>query len=230
MYGLEPVVVRLASMVAQTVAKSMLTPKPGAGLVADPLRPLPKPAGPEKLARALADRIAAAYASGPEHERLAAVAAVQDTFATAGPLDAKRLFAADLEPVRLADELRRPAADLGERARDLYGELLRLCCAHLVEQLTAHPTFTARAAVEHTQRTGALLRERAVLGPVGDAAALVFEQRYADFVAGTHSRLELFGVTLGGRGVRNGRWTRRISASRWTTSLPVSHTARRSLH
>ncbi|MFF8592766.1 hypothetical protein ACF061_15190 [Streptomyces sp. NPDC015220] len=86
MHGLEAVVVRLASTVAQTVAKSVLTPKPGAGLVADPVRPLPKPAGPEKLARVLGERIASAYASLPEHERLAAVAAVQDTFAAAGPI------------------------------------------------------------------------------------------------------------------------------------------------
>ncbi|WP_234377195.1 NACHT domain-containing NTPase [Streptomyces sp. TP-A0356] len=198
MHGLEAVVVRLASTVAQTVAKSVLTPKPGAGLVADPVRPLPKPAGPEKLARVLGERIASAYASLPEHERLAAVAAVQDTFAAAGPIDADRMFAADLDPGRLADELRRSVADLAEQARDLYGELLQLCCAHLVEQLTAHPTFAARAAVEHTRRTGALLRERPVTGPAGESA-LGFEQRYADFVAGTHSRLELFGVTLGGR-------------------------------
>lgn len=194
MHGLEAVVIRLAS----TVAKSVLTPKPGAGLVADPVRPLPKPAGPEKLARVLGERIASVYASLPEHERLAAVAAVQDTFAAAGPIDAERLFAADLDPGRLADELRRPVADLAERACDLYGELLRLCCAHLVEQLTVHPTFAARAAVEQTRRTGTLLREWTVPGPAGDAAP-GFEQRYADFVAGTHSRLELFGVTVGGR-------------------------------
>ncbi|WP_030933771.1 NACHT domain-containing protein [Streptomyces sp. NRRL B-24720] len=203
MSGLEAVVVRLASTVVSTIAKSALAPKPGAGLVADPVRPLPKPAGPEKLARVLGERIASAYASVPEHERLAAVAAVQDTFAATGALDAERLFAADLDPVRLADNLRRPMTDLEERARDLYGELLRLCCAHLVEQLTAHPTFTARAAVEHTRRTGTLLREQAVSGPAGETA-LAFEQRYADFVAGTHSRLELFGVTLGGR--RRAEW------------------------
>ncbi|WP_255946586.1 NACHT domain-containing protein [Streptomyces odontomachi] len=203
MHGLEMVVVRLASTVAQTVAKSVLTPKPGAGLVADPVRPLPKPAGPEKLARVLGERIASAYASVPEHERLAAVAAVQDAFAAAGPLDADRLFAADLDPDRLACELRRPVADLAERARDLYQELLRLCCAHLVEQLTAHPAFAARAAVEHTRRTGALLRERPVTG-TPEQLALGFEQRYADFVAGTHARLELFGVTLGSR--RRAEW------------------------
>jgi hypothetical protein len=102
----------------------------------------------------LGGRIADGYASLPEHERLAAVAAVQDTFAAAGELTTDRLFAADLDPGRLADELRRPVPDLAERAQGLYEELLRLCCAHVVEQLTAHPSFAARAAVEQTRRTG----------------------------------------------------------------------------
>ncbi|MFI9809535.1 hypothetical protein ACIHEJ_35275 [Streptomyces sp. NPDC052301] len=31
----------------------------------------------------------------------------------------------------------------------------------------------------------------------GGQAALGFEEQYADFVAGTHARLELFGVTPG---------------------------------
>lgn len=201
MQGLEVVVVRLASTVVSTVAKSMLRPSPGAGLVADPVRPLPKPAGPEKLARVLGGRIAGGYASLPEHERLAAVAAVQDTFAAAGELTTDRLFAADLDPGRLADELRRPVPDLAERAQGLYEELLRLCCAHVVEQLTAHPSFAARAALEQTRRTGALLRDQQAEAP---SAGLAFEQRYADFVAQTHSRLELFGVTLGGR--RRAEW------------------------
>ncbi|MPY61209.1 NACHT domain-containing protein [Streptomyces spongiae] len=185
---------------ASALVKSALTPKPGAGLVSDPVRPLPKPATPEKLARVLSGRVASAYGSLPEHERLAAVAAVQDTFAAAGPLDAERLFAVDLDPGRLAAELRRPVRDLAPRAGDLYGELLELCCTHLVEQLTAHPSFAARAAVEQTRRSGRteeLLHD--LRGPRPEAVALEFEERYAQFVAGTHSRVELFGLTLGTR-------------------------------
>jgi hypothetical protein len=200
MQGLEVVLVRLASTVVQTVAKSALAPRPGAGLVPDPVRPLPKPAGPERLARVLGGRIAGAYASLPEHERLAAVAAVQDTFAAAGEVDAERLFAADLDPGRLVEQLRRPVDDLAAAAQDLYRELLGLCCEHLVEQLTAHPSFAARAAVEQTRRTGELLRGRSTEGPVTSD----FDERYARFVTGTHSRLELFGVTLGGR--RRAEW------------------------
>lgn len=193
MHGLETVLVRLAATVLGAVAKAVVTPRPGAGLVTARVRPVPRPAGPEKLARVLAGRIEEKYAQVPGHERLAAVAAVQDGFAAAGTLDAERLFAVDLDPRRLAADLRRPVTDLAERAQTLYAELLELCCAHVVEELTAHPSFAARAAVEQTRRTGELLR-----GRHSDAAS-GFEQRYAHFVAETHSRLELFGVTLGGR-------------------------------
>ncbi|MEU6589457.1 NACHT domain-containing protein [Streptomyces sp. NPDC046881] len=201
MHGLETLLLRLATTVASSAAKSLFTAKPGAGLVPDRVRPLPGPAAPEKLARVLAERISSRYATLPEHERLAAMTAVQDTFAAAGPLDAGRLFAADLDPGRLAAELERPPAGLAPRGRDLYGELLALCCAHIVEQLTAEPSFPARAAVEQTRRSGALLRQR---NDSGEARFLGFEQRYADFIAEAHSRLELYGVTLGGR--RRAEW------------------------
>ncbi|MEU9448590.1 NACHT domain-containing protein [Streptomyces sp. NPDC048277] len=207
MQGLEVVLVRLASTVAQTVAKSLLTRAPGAGLVPDPVRPLPKPAGPDRLARVLGGRIAGAYAGLPEHERLAAVAAVQDTFAAAA-LDADRLFAADLDPRRLAGDLHRPVRDLAEPAQELYGELLGLCCEHLVEQLTTHPSFAARAAVEQTRRTGRLLREREAAESgdgLGSGNESSFEGRYTRFAATMHARLELFGVTLGGR--RRAEWS-----------------------
>ncbi|AXG77172.1 NACHT domain-containing protein [Streptomyces paludis] len=196
--------VRLAGAVGGAVAKSLLSPRPGAALVPDPLRPLPRPASPDRLAKVLARRLSpsyASYAALPEHERLAAVDSVRDTFAAAGDLGAERLFALDLDPARLRDELRSPAAGLGERARGLYDELLGLCCAHLVEQLTAHPSFPARAAVEQTRAAGrtrelvADVRER--LGPRADAVALDFEARYAAYVTATHGRLELFGLTLG---------------------------------
>lgn len=97
--------VRLAATAASSLARSavrpVVKPKTGAGLVADPVRPLPKPAPPQKPARVLSARIADAHAELPEHERPAAVAAVQDAFAAAGPLDADRLFAVDLNPSRL---------------------------------------------------------------------------------------------------------------------------------
>ncbi|MBT2490060.1 NACHT domain-containing protein [Streptomyces sp. ISL-96] len=202
MQGLELVLARLAGTVVGAAAKSLLIPRPGAGLVIAPVRALPRPASPERLAKVLGRRLSeSSYAGLPEAERLAAADAVRDAFEAAGEIGPERLFALDLDPVRLAAELRRPVAGLGSRAEDLYGELLGLCCAHLVEQLTAHPHFPARAAVEQTRaagRTRELVDDvRARMGPRPDAEALAFEHRYADFVAGTHGRLELFGLTLG---------------------------------
>ncbi|MFF2010353.1 NACHT domain-containing protein [Streptomyces sp. NPDC058195] len=201
MSGPEVALIRLATAVASAVARSLLAKKPGAGLVPDPVRPLPRPAKPDRLARVLGDRLAVSYADLPEHERLAAVDAVRDAFTAAGELTADRLFAVDLDPERLAAELGPPAAGLSERAAGLYGELLGRCCAHVVEQLTATPSFVARAAVEQTReaaRTRELVADvRDLAGPRPDTAALEFERRYAQFMASSHGRMGLFGLTLG---------------------------------
>ncbi|MFE5094054.1 NACHT domain-containing protein [Streptomyces sp. NPDC056638] len=192
---------RLATTVIGTITRSLVAPKPGAGLVPDPVRPLPRPAKPDRLARVLGGRLAESFAGLPEHERLAAVDAVRDTFAAAGELTADRLFAVGLEPERLRAELPQPAAGLSERAVELYEELLGRCCVHVVEQLTAEPSFAARAAVEQVraaERTRELVEDvRARVGPRPDAAALDFERRYAEFVAAANSRMGLFGLTLG---------------------------------
>ncbi|MER5279291.1 NACHT domain-containing protein [Streptomyces sp. NPDC002809] len=201
MQGLEVALVRLATTVIGTVARSLVTPRPGAGLVPDPVRPLPRPAKPDRLARVLGGRLAESYAGLPENERLAAVDAVRDTFASAGELTADRLFGLNLDRERLSAELSAPPAGLSDRAAGLYGELLDRCCAHVVEQLTAEPSFMARAAVEQVraaERTRELVADvRERVGPHPDTAALEFERRYTDFVAATHSRMGLFGLTLG---------------------------------
>ncbi|MEU1370822.1 NACHT domain-containing protein [Streptomyces sp. NPDC005803] len=239
MQGLEVALVRLATTVLGTVARSLLSPKPGAGLVPDPVRPLPRPAKPGRLAKELGNRLEASYAGLPEHERLAAVAAVTDTLAAAGPLGADRLFALNLDPGRLAAGLSAPPAGLSDRAAGLYGELLERCCAHVVEQLTAEPSFMTRAAVEQiraAERTRKLVADvREQLGPRPASAALDFERRYAEFVAATHGRMGLFGLTLGRSA---GEWpleTSYISLSmsshdtgpdRWPVSAPERVTVR----
>ncbi|MGQ4716858.1 NACHT domain-containing protein [Streptomyces anulatus] len=201
MSGTEVALLRLATTVIGAAAKALLTPRPGAGLVPDPVRPLPRPAKPDRLAKVLAGRMADAFADLPEHERLAALTSVQDTFAAADEPDAGRLFALELDPERLRAELSAPAAGLSARAVDLYEDLLGRCCAHLVEQLTAHPSFAARAAVEQVRaagRTRELVEEvRDRVGPRPDAADLDFEQRYAEFMATSNNRMGLFGLTLG---------------------------------
>ncbi|CAM5581683.1 hypothetical protein SGLAM104S_10063 [Streptomyces glaucescens] len=155
MSGTEVALIRLATTVLGAATKALLTPRPGAGLVPDPVRPLPRPAKPDRLAKVLAGRMNASYADLPEHERLAALTSVQDTFAAAGDLAAERLFALELDPGRLRAELSAPAAGLSERACELYEDLIGRCCEHLVEQLTAHPSFAARAAVEQVEGGGA---------------------------------------------------------------------------
>ncbi|EHM24358.1 MULTISPECIES: NACHT domain-containing protein [Streptomyces] len=201
MSGTEVALLRLATTVIGAAAKALLTPRPGAGLVPDPVRPLPRPAKPDRLAKVLAGRMADSFADLSEHERLAALTSVQDTFAAADEPDTGRLFALELDPERLRAELSAPAAGLSERAVDLYEDLLGRCCAHLLEQLTAHPSFAARAAVEQVRATGRTrelvedVRDR--VGPRPDAADLDFERRYAEFVATANGRVELFGLTLG---------------------------------
>ncbi|MEU8704722.1 NACHT domain-containing protein [Streptomyces sp. NPDC048565] len=201
MTGTEVALLRLATTVVGAAARALLAPRPGAALVPDPVRPLPRPAGPERLVRVLGGRLTERYADLPRHERLAALDSVHDTFAAAGELSADRLLALGLDTDRLHAELSRPAAGLSGRAAELYDELLHRCCAHVLEQLTAHPSFVARATVEQTRasaRTRELVEDlRARVGPRPDAAALAFEQRYADFAATANSRMGLFGLTLG---------------------------------
>ncbi|WP_254705558.1 NACHT domain-containing protein [Streptomyces vilmorinianum] len=204
MQGLDVALLRLAGTVLGAVVRTAVAPRKGAGLVPAPVRPLPRPASPDRLAKVLGSRLTSErYASLAQNERLAAVDGVRDTFAAAlaaGPIDAARLFAVDLAPERLRDELRAPDAALADRTLDLYDDLLGLCCAHVVEQLTAEPSFAARAAVEHARvagRTRDAVETLAAGRPRPEAEALAFEERYARFVAATHGRVELFGLTLG---------------------------------
>nr|WP_308800860.1 NACHT domain-containing protein [Streptomyces polyasparticus] len=205
MNGLEVALAKLAGTVVSAVARSLLTRPPGAGLTDAPVRrrPLPRQrhatADTARLTAVLSGRLAAAHAGLAEHERLAAVDALRDTFAAAGPFDLDRAFAARLDPKLLRAGLPRVDARLGEAAQSLYEELLTACCVHAVEQLTADPSFAARAAVEHTRQLAQTHDLVAGLPrPRPESVSLAFEQRYADFVAETHSRLELFGLTLGG--------------------------------
>ncbi|MFE5718419.1 NACHT domain-containing protein [Streptomyces erythrochromogenes] len=205
MTGFETVLLRVAGTAAISLVRSALSRAPGAGLTADPARPVPRwrrppteLAEPEvrRLAEALAARMTEATARLPEHERLAAVAAVGDAFAALGPLDAEALFAADLDPTALAATLPPAPPGLGGPAEALYGRLVRLCCEHTVEYLTTLPGFAARTDVELVRRTGDLARAVDRLGAAGDGTPYAFEERYAQYIAATHGRLQLFGLTL----------------------------------
>ncbi|MFJ4779667.1 NACHT domain-containing protein [Streptomyces sp. NPDC088762] len=205
MAGLETAVLRVASTAAGSLLRSRLGQVPGAGLASDPVRPAQRWRRPaqlgtpelRRLAAGLADRLGAAAARLPEHERLAALDAVADAFAALGAVDADALFAADLDPVALASLLPvPPAAGLSPAAEAACRDLIRLTCAHAVEYLTTLPGFGARADVELVRRTGELARAVDRLQEGGDGAAYAFEERYARYVADTHGRLQLFGLTL----------------------------------
>ncbi|MGZ9930197.1 NACHT domain-containing protein [Streptomyces sp. NC-S4] len=205
MTGFETVLLRVAGTAAGALVKSLLARTPGAGLAADPARPVQRWRRPpaelgdgemRRLAEALAARLGPECAALPEHERLAALDAAGDAFAALGPLDARSLFAADLDPAALAAALPGPPAGLSPAAGALYGRLVRLCCAHAVEYVTTLPGFGARADVELVRRTGELARSLDRLGATGDGTAYAFEERYAEYVARTHGRLQLFGLTL----------------------------------
>ncbi|MFJ9648490.1 NACHT domain-containing protein [Streptomyces sp. NPDC101206] len=212
MTGLETAALRAAGAAASRLWSSRLGQVPGAGLTDRPVRPVPhwqRPTelgGPElrRLAERLADRLGEAVSRLPEHERLAALDAVADAFTGAGRLDADALFAADLDPSELAAKVPVPAAaGLGPAAEAACRDLIRLVCVHAAEYLTTLPSFGARADVELVRRTGELQRtvdrlaERADGADRAAATAHAFEERYAAYIAQTHGRLQLFGLTTG---------------------------------
>lgn len=204
MTGFETVLLRVAGTAAGALVKSLVARAPGAGLAADPARPAQRWRRPTDLGEAeirrltevLASRLGEATARLPDHERLAAVAAVGDAFAALGTLDAAALFAADLDPATLAAALPPPPPGLSDAADALYRRLIALCCAHAVEYATTLPGFAARTDVELVRRTGQLARSLDRLDGAGGGAAYAFEERYAAFVAQQHGRLRLFGLTL----------------------------------
>ncbi|WP_405755437.1 MULTISPECIES: NACHT domain-containing protein [unclassified Streptomyces] len=205
MTGFETVLLKVAGTAAGALVKSLLGRAPGAGLAADPVHPAARWQRPEelggpevrRLAHVLAARLGEATGRLPEHERLAVVDAVGDAFAALGTLDAEALFAADLDPAALAAMLAPPrGAALSEAAESVYRDLVALCCAHAVEYTTTLPGFGARAEVELIRRTGELTRVVERMGRREDGAAHAFEERYARYVADTHGRLQLFGLTF----------------------------------
>ncbi|MFE7183496.1 NACHT domain-containing protein [Streptomyces erythrochromogenes] len=204
MTGFETVLLRVAGTAASALVKSLLGRAPGAGLVADPVRPAARWSRPEelgepevrRLTRVLAARLGEDSNRLPQHERLAVIDAVGDAFAALGMLDAEALFAADLDPTALAALLLPPrGAGLDEAAEAVYRHMVSLCCAHAVEYITTLPGFGARSDVELIRRTGELQRAVERMAARNGGAAHAFEEKYAQYVAQAHSRLQLFGLT-----------------------------------
>jgi NACHT domain len=227
---LSQVLGELASDLLESLAR---TPR-GAGVVEDPIRMerrRPDPLRPRRLGAAELDRLVAGLADRlagmqrradntlPEHEWVAALAAVRDTLARSAPLDAALVVtAARLDPERLESLVRRAGADvprnaaLSAGAEAVYDEMLQVGCPHVVEFITARREFTVWASRQTVQQTGEILdqvnrlqtslasdviRAGATLEQSArDEADLAFTRRYAGFVVSRLDALEVVGVSL----------------------------------
>src|SRR6266487_2575243 len=148
----------------------------------------------------------AEFSDVPEHERLAALDAVRDTFASAALTD-DDLFAHDLDAAYVDRFLRTQVPDMPARsllsagATALYDVLLRECCEYLVQVTMTLPRFSPGALTE------ILRRETEILDALREILARLPERREgrgrADFeldyrrqVANQLDRMELFGATV----------------------------------
>ncbi|WHT19156.1 NACHT domain-containing protein [Crossiella sp. CA-258035] len=159
----------------------------------------------ETFAEAVVDRlepvIEAEFAALPEHERAAAVHAVQDTFEQAALVD-KDLFAADLDARHLDRALRRQApghaALLSADTEALYDLLLRESCGYVIEIARGLPAFSTAALTELLRRDTEIIngiREVLARLPQRDRSA-GFDYDYRQQAARKLDHIELFGVTL----------------------------------
>ena len=146
------------------------------------------------------------YARLPENERVAAIAAVSDTFEKAALTD-EDLFNQDLNAGYLDKYLRAQVPDMASKsllsidARPFYDLLLRECCEYLVQVVISLPKFQSDALVQMLRRDTEiieLLRQVLTRLPAQsrDREHVDFEVNYRRQVTNTLDRMELFGATL----------------------------------
>jgi hypothetical protein len=112
----------------------------------------------DEVAERLRPLLATRFAALPQHETVAALQAVADTFKRSDLSD-DALFATDLNPGRLREYLRRsaPPAALSVLAERLY-DLALDDCSHCFVQLARQATpFSSRAAAEILERLSSLV-------------------------------------------------------------------------
>ncbi|KAA2261241.1 NACHT domain-containing protein [Solihabitans fulvus] len=162
----------------------------------------------DDIAARLAPACARAAHGLPDNERDAALDAVADALEDAELSDAA-LFAVDLSPEALADEVRRQApigrAGLSDGATRLYETALDRACIVLVHLVRELPEFNAATAVETLGRLGSLLStvdemlarlpERSLDAPSGTDEDELFRRRYFQAMVRAHDRLEVIGLT-----------------------------------
>jgi NACHT domain len=138
-----------------------------------------------------------------EDEQAAAMTAVAESFARA-TLTEEDLFAAHMDPVAVAEIVRRRFGDiprshlLSEAGQNFYDSLLRETSAVLVSVLTSFPSFQAQALTLLVQREGALAEavEAALFHLPGQTLRVDPEIAYRATVADALDQVELFGFDV----------------------------------
>jgi Leucine-rich repeat (LRR) protein len=173
----------------------------------------------ERQVEEIADRVAQRLEPLCQHEfyglgdndRTAVLRAVVDAFATADLSD-EALFAADMDPAKLAEQVRAAlptggsAVGLGEPATRFLDLVLDECCDCFVRVVIQLAAFGPRASVEMLDRISRLgeqvslvlarLPARQVGAGTGAEQDRDFEHRYLELVSDRLDELELFGIDV----------------------------------
>ncbi|MFB9834038.1 NACHT N-terminal Helical domain 1-containing protein [Actinoallomurus acaciae] len=151
------------------------------------------------------------YGGPAESDKAAALAEVVLTL-TDADLSDRALFAADLDPARVAARIRaglpqrRVEAQLGHAGARLYDVVLDECCDCFVRIVQQLPQFGPRASAEALARLSGVSEQVALLltrlpvrtldAPEGTATDEAFRRRYLEHISVTQDVLELFGVRV----------------------------------
>src|SRR3569833_4727088 len=165
----------------------------------------------EQIAERLLSVCGHEYGGLADNDKAAALAEVVLTLPEADLSD-RALFAADLDAVRVAAEVRaglpRRAveAQLGHVGARLYDVVLDECCDCFVRIVQQLPLFGPRASTAALARLSGVSEQVAVLlarlpvralgAPEGTATDEAFRRRYLEHIRGAQDVLELFGVRV----------------------------------
>ncbi|WP_331738402.1 NACHT domain-containing protein [Embleya sp. NBC_00896] len=120
------------------------------------------------------------------------VAAVETVLGAGITMDEVQATHLDRDRLRQSLETTAATAALPTlEAQQVYGRLLDVCCAHVVEFFSAQPEFLARTAMETATNTGRILDR---LGPAPDVRDTEFTARYTRGVRPLLDRAQLYGV------------------------------------
>ncbi|MER7207719.1 NACHT domain-containing protein [Streptosporangium sp. NPDC000239] len=232
MSGLEAVVAAAGRAVAERALREGLAARAAKAERDADLSELIRAGFPDRFVRRSLERQLAAIADGverriavlaeqeygglTENDRTAVLHEVVAALESADLSD-RALMAADMDPVKLAKDLRKglgdPARQLGEAGARLYDVLLDECLDCLLRIVRQLPQYLPRAATEALSRLSAVEERIAALGqqvasglarlparsldaPTGTQDDAEFERRYLEHLGTTLDEVELFGVRV----------------------------------